>query len=85
MILIEESTVSLPGTDKKTCDMLGGCTALLGELHTQKAQSYTFIPTERVGSIHFISQMQMENRKEKQKQIVWNQSDETTREKVETA
>lgn len=37
MILIEESTVSLPGTDKKTCDMLGGCTASLGELHTQKA------------------------------------------------
>lgn len=36
MILIEER-VSLPGTDKRTCDMLGGCTALLGELHTQKA------------------------------------------------
>lgn len=29
--------IFLPGTDKRTCDMLGGCTALLGELHTQKA------------------------------------------------
>lgn len=57
MILMEENTFSLPGTDKRTCDTLEGCTALLGELYTQKAQSYTFTPTERVGSIHFKTQM----------------------------
>lgn len=49
----------MPGTDKRTCDMFGGCTALLGELHTQKAWSYTFIPTERVGSIHFKTQCRL--------------------------
>lgn len=54
---MEENTFSLPGTDKRTCDTLEGCTALLGELYTQKAQSYTFTPTERVGSIHFKTQM----------------------------
>lgn len=40
MISMEKSTFSLPGTDKRTCDMLEGCTALLGELYTQKAWSY---------------------------------------------
>lgn len=37
MVLMEESTFSLPGTDERTCDMFEGCTALLAELHTQKA------------------------------------------------
>lgn len=46
MILMDGSTFSLPGTDKRTCDMLEGCTALLGELYTQKAQSYPLIPRE---------------------------------------
>lgn len=37
MVLMEESTFFLPGTDKRNCDMFEGCTALLGVLHTQKA------------------------------------------------
>lgn len=34
---MEEHTFFLPGTNKRICDMLEGCTALLGELYTQKA------------------------------------------------